>query len=312
MEDTKTSIRNLGRILPYEEADPNESLVDFKRRILEQVKVIRIAIKSDDVNDPEAAENYAKKAERFVEIPFFKGKSGRVRQLKAHLKETVGESKELIGCLKEWLKKKKERKVIFTEAYLKTCKTQPFDYKEALIQFYDQDLEYLSQTVIPQFQSETILISNLIDIFKSKKVMDEIGAKNSWKVTTFKLALIEYNKTTPFDERFSFDDIMNLPYFRYKRYLNLTLEEFKNLLFVRYNVLIYVIVNLSERYHEIETLKEDVNSRDTRKTVKDMLMVYDRFFEKYKSMLNELEKKYSLYRFGQGLIEADIFKSLFK
>ena len=42
----------LGRILDYEEAQPDELLVDFKRRVNEQIDSIRVAIRNDDVNDP--------------------------------------------------------------------------------------------------------------------------------------------------------------------------------------------------------------------------------------------------------------------
>ena len=47
-------------------------------------------------------------------------------------------------------------------------------------------------------------------------------------------------------------------------------------------------------------------------TINDLYDNYDRALDELEKEKEPLETEYSLYRFGQGLIEADIFASLYK
>ncbi len=314
-ESMKGFFSGFGRILPFEPAEPNEKIGDFKRRVLEQIRVIRLGIKSGDVNDVTISENYAKKAEAFIKTPYFsdkKNKDKKVHNLKKFLKVIVGRDKELIRILKEWIDKKKEFKVIFAEMFFDFPQSEAFDYDISLEAFYENDLQYLSQTMNAEYRSEYILINNLSLLLESKAIMSAIGAKNSWKVATFKNAIIEWNKENPFKANFSFDDVMRLPCFRYKKFLDLTMDKFKEYVEVRREILMSVCMYIDKWYYEISEKSQKAKEDETSKTIAGMLNKYDQFINHYSSIKKEYEKEYSLYRFGQGIIEADIFKNLYK
>ena len=316
MGGTKSKVTNVGRILPYEEAVMDEKMLAFKRRIEEQIKVLRIAINSDDVNDPQMAENYAKKAERFLAIPFIcdkKNKEKTLQHLKTYVKMVVSTDKEILGILKEWIQNKKDNKIVFANKYILPTSVKDFEYAEEFSEFIAQDIDFLN-VKLPSFTSELVLVNKIIGFLADKEFLKKTGIKNSWKVRTLKEFIVKSAEDYP-DEISKIEDCLTLPYFRYKKYLELTVKELEEVLNVR-------AVALQKVIDFIEAKIEDVrNQHDKAKIelynghyrlINNMLYEYDRFMAPLIELQKVKNEEYSLYRFGQGLIEADIFGSLYK
>jgi hypothetical protein len=62
------------RVLDYQPVTEDGNITDFEKRIQEQIRSIRVGSKNGTLNDARKAENYAKKSERFLALPYFSDK----------------------------------------------------------------------------------------------------------------------------------------------------------------------------------------------------------------------------------------------
>ena len=307
---------SIGRILDYQAASPEEKILSFKKRLEEQIAVVQIGIKSGDVNDPKKAQNYIRKVKKFLAIDFFsnkKNKDKRVHHLKQHCKIVVATNKEIIDVLKKWISQKRSYKITVAEELLKT-QGEHFSFMSEMASFYERDNGFLSDAKA-NYNSELILLNRIKGILSDKTISDALGVKNSWKVETLKESLLEWSQDYPINVEIELEDIFKLPYFRYKKYLELEVREFKELLDVRTTALQEVTDWLEERIFcnngDFRILKAEPEVV-YRATEFDLLDEYDKCLDDLSEVLQAYEKEYRLYRFGQGLIEADFFDSLYK
>ena len=307
---------SIGRILDYQVASPEEKVLDFKKRLEEQIAVIRVGIKSGDVNDSQKAQNYIKKIEKFLAIDFFSNKKNnvkRVRHLKQECKVVVATNKEIIDIIKKWISQKRNYKITAAEEFVKG-EAKQFDFMGEMKGFYDRDNSFL-RDIEANYNSELILLNRIKGMLADKTITSALGVKNSWKVETLKESLLEWSQDYPINVEIELEEIFKLPYFRYKKYLTLEVSEFKDFLDVRTKAL-QEIVDWIEEYisynnSEFEVLKSQMGEV-CRATEYDLLDEYDRCLDDLSRVLQEYEKEYRLYRFGQGLMEADIFDTLYK
>ena len=307
-----------GRLLDYEVAVADEKIVAFKKRVEEQIAVLRIGIVNGDVNDPQISESYAKKAERFLSIPYFtdkKNKDKRVRNLKTYTKIIVAFYKAVSDIVEEWVARKRGLKVIFANNFSPFSeKKANFDYVSQRRIFYDEDLEFL-YGVRPKYESEHILMKRLLGLLADTEFLKAIGGKNSWKVSTLKEALSEWILDQSLEADRELEEVFKLPYFRHKRFLNMEVREFKEIVSVRVESLKKILEWIDTEIASIAKAKREIKDSLEmygEKGIYDIFGDYDLFISQYTVKKKSYSELYSLYRFGQGLMEADIFASLYK
>ena len=315
----ETQENTIGRILDFQPSNPDELISSFKRRIEEQIAVVRIGIQNKSVNDAKISENYAKKAERFLGIQYFCDKKNlkkRVRDLKKVLKQKVAYDKELISIIEEWIIQKRKNKIIAAEKFTPIRAQNDFSYYDEMCSYYCFDMDFLN-TCETKYTSERIIINRLLGLLSDENVVSGLfHFKNSWKVETLKKALQDNRKglTNITDDEFT--EMMALPYFRYKKYLTMECDEFKELLSIRSAVLMGIEGWIKDQYYDAcrsrEHLHEITVINVMKANVTDLFNEYDEFLSVWDRTKKEYEREYSLYRFGQGLIESDIFDALFK
>ncbi len=319
MAETKKRSRpeSIGRILDYTQADEEEKIVSFKKRVEEQIAVIKIGIANGDVNDVKKAESYARKSKEFLAIPFFedkKNKDKRVHHLKTYCKVTVGADKDIIDVLKKWIEQKRSYKISTANRYFPANKKDVFEFYPEIRVFYTTDITFLENEKV-KYKSELILVNKIKGLMADKTFMEGLGAKGSWKVETFKEMLQEWSQDYPFGVEGELDEIFALPYFRYKKYLTLELREFKEFIDVRSKSLDYIIGWFDDQILSSEVDLRDIGSQHEameKATAMDLLWFFDKSLEDLNNGLRGFEQEYKLYRFGQGMIEADIFDTLYK
>ena len=319
----KTTVPNnpsIGRVLDFTGAEPEEKIVDFKRRVSEQILSIRIGIKNDDVNDPKIAESYAQKAERFLQIPFFsdkKNKDKRVHHLKTECKIIVSRDKEIIDAYKEWIARTRDFKITIADKFSSPTGKEEFDFIPAICCFYDRDRDFLDALKV-RYNSERILLNKFNGVIYDNAFVKTLEVKNSWKVAYLKKQLLEWAEDYNFDVENELEDIFSHQYFKKKKYLNLTVKEINELIDIRLKVLDFLIEtwikNQVDNLNPIRLIGYGFDSREIYKnyTLVNLLSFYDKAIKTRTLSLEFIQKEYSLYRFGQGLIEADIFDSLYK
>ena len=150
-----------------------------------------------------------------------------------------------------------------------------------------------------------------------KEFMKTIGCKNSWQVSTLKKALVEWvaTKALPEEEK-ELSIILSLPLFKEKKVLELDVAKFKEIIQIRAEILKRLIEWVANKEFRISAEKELLYSQRNKLTgnkfISDLFEEYDVQLKQLSEELKQLKEEYSLYRFGQGLIEKDIFDSLYK
>lgn len=310
----KCAPRSIGRLLDYKEANPEEKVESFILRVQEQIAVVRFGIKNGDVRDPRKAENYIRKVEEFLSIDFFKYKKNRdkrVKHLKKYVKVLVATHKEIIAILKKWISQKRNLKIKAANELLNSKSEHSFSFITEMATFYEQDNALLG-VFKADYEAEFILLNRIKGLLSDNLFMERI---NAWTVEKLKEELLDWSQDYNFKVEAELEDTFKLPWFRYKKYLRMNMEEFKDFLDVRTSALSKIIGWLDEQIsaneHEFENLKsqsEAVYALDEFA----YLYEYDKCFGVLSRALHEYEREYKLYRFGQGLMEADIFAVLYK
>ena len=314
----KSRPKAFGRILDYQEASPEEKVMDFKKRLQEQIAVIQVGIKSGDVTDPRKAQNYIRKIEQFLSIDFFtskKNKEKRVHHLKQYCKVVVASDKEIIAILKEWICQKRSYKINAFNAILERKDEHAFfTFLSEMATFYERDNGLLGN-VKAKYESELILLNRIKGLIADKSFFESIGGTKLLKVEAFKEKLLDWAQDYPFEVEIELEDIFKLPYFRYKKYLQMNMGDFKAFLDVRTTALQSIIDWAEEQisinigaFKNLENQPEAVSKLGEA----DYLAEYDQSLTALNKLLEYYEKEYKLYRFGQGLMEADIFDTLYK
>lgn len=305
--------KSVGRLLGYERTNYDEKITTFIKRVKEQIDVVRIGIRDGSVNDPKVSEKYAKKAERFLSTPFFtdaKNLQKRVKDLKRYLKIVVGEEKELITIIEEWLTNKRSNKVLLANTY-SSKKDSSFSYQLEIERFYDRDIEYL-YGILPRYKSELILLNKLKGVLTNEEFLKSIGVKNSWKVGTLKSALSEWALDFPLGVEFELNELFTLPFFKGKKYIEMDVRDFKLIIDVRTSILENIVAWIDSEIKDSTLEKENSKKNSQGKTIYDLYREYDNFITKFNTCKNVYKEMYSLNRFGQGLIESDLFDTLYK
>ncbi|MBR6253714.1 MAG: hypothetical protein IKR04_07870 [Clostridia bacterium] len=308
--------KGVGRLLPYEQTDYEEKITSFKQRVMEQVEVLKVGIKNGSVNDPKISERYIKKIELFFLSPFFgvaENFNKRVKDLKKYLKVAVAEEKEIQAIIEKWLLRKRNNKILVANSYsIKDDSYGNFFYKYEIEKFYDQDLEFL-YGILPTYKSELILLNKIKGLLADKKFLESLGAKNSWKVNTLKSALSEWALDFPFGVEFELKELYELPFFKSKKYLDMDLRDFKEVIDNRTKTLENIIKWIETQIKETSAAKNELEGKQFyNNNIYDLFKVFDEFIEKYSGIKEVYRELYSLHRFGQGLIENDIFETLYK
>ncbi len=312
----------LGRILDYTVADPDEKIVDFKRRVNEQISSIRIAIRNDDVNDPKIAESYARKAEKFLQIPLFserKNKDKRVHYLKTECKVIVSRDKEIIDALKSWLIRTRDYKISVADKYSNPKEKEEFNFLTAIRCFYDRDVDFLKDLEV-KFNSERILLKKFMGIVLDNAFVKTLSCKNTWKLSYMKKQLLNWSEDFSLGVESELEDIFSHEYFRKKKYLDLSVKEAIEIINIRIRVLDFLIdtwiKNQIDNLNSIRLIGYgyglDNREQYSNYTLVHLLAYYEKAIQTRTLSLNFIQQEYSLYRFGQGLIEADIFDPLYK
>ncbi len=327
--DFRTDILK-SRVLDYQPVSTDEKISTFQKRIQEQIDCIRLGEKNETLNDSQKAENYAKKCERFLASPFFTDKQYRgknVSILKRDLKVHVGMCKEIITILEQWIEKRRGMKLTFANM------ATPVDENatEKKKQFLLRERVRLYTATVSFFQEKYSVISDelgilqtLLDMLLNKELMEFIGAKRSWKVSKLKEELLSiFNGKNPADDeskakgisRESLKALLVLKYFRHKKYLNMEVRELLDNIGVDASILKHVLEWISERLEAnksgLKDAKKETHSEGLRVEISRILSRYDEENYILNSLKRDIEKTYSLYRFGQGLLENDIFESLY-
>lgn len=318
-EPTKKKLNgDVGRILDYELSNSDEKVVNFKRRVKEQIDVLRIAIKNGSVNDAKISENYANKAERFLTIPYFSEKSNknkRVHDLKSELKLTVAIDKEMLTVIENWLIQKRRNKVILASKYAPINAQHDFSYFDEMTDFYNADMDFLN-TYRTTYVSECIVVKRLLTILKEKEIIEDLAIKNSWKVETLKKAFHDNRDKLKGVSDEEYIEIMLLPYFKYKKYLTMEVSKLKEVLGIRAEALTFIENWIEELYYIARHENENLYNLDSefieKANLSDIFYQYDKFIGEWTFAKKDIDKEYSLYRFGQGLVESDIFDTLYK
>ncbi len=308
------------KIRSYVPLNPNEKVSKFVTTIDWQIQAIKVGIANDAVNDPKKAENFANFAERFLKSEFVKDmhRDSTIQQLKDKLKIIVGSYKELISIMKEMIDRKIKKKIMLAQNYVQygSGKIPEFDalYEEQ----YVDDFVFL-KTQLPTYESEILLIQKLFGMLDDKEFMQEIRFKNSWKVDTLKKAIVKWKEENELDDIPSeeISQILLLPYFRYKKYLTMTVADLKNFLRIRKRILNLVaswirsMIAVLGKNREISQIKMKELSND-KKNLITILGKYSESIKEIEEIMKSNETLYKLCRFGQGLIENDVFSTLYK
>ena len=319
MAESKTSSPETAtRLLSYEKTDFNERISSFKKRVEEQIEVIRIAIKQGTVNDPKIAEKYAKKTERFLGLQFFSDiqyLNKRVQDLKNDLKVLVFKHKVISAILTERISSKRSHKIIMANKYtFANGKYADFYFPYEYQSFYESDLDYL-YGIRPKYESQLILVNKIKGILANKDFLKSLGCKSSWKVSTLKEALYNWVQDHSLEAEAELEEAFTLDFFKYKKFLTRDVADFREVVNVYSSALESILEWIdAEINKDLEATKDIGTSTQklAKKNIYDMYKVYDDFISKYTTMKKTIDEQYSLYRFGQGAIEADIFDSVFK
>ena len=308
------------RQLPYDRTNYDEKVIKFKKRVEEQVEVIKIGIREGTVNDPKIAQKYVDKITRFFANPYFEDEKAkttwRLIDLKNHLKVAVAKYKELSNITQEWVTNKRGSKIIVANTYkLQNGTSQNFYYPYEIQRFYNSDIAYLN-SVLPKYQSEHLLIAKLLGILSDENLLKKtLSCKESWKVSTLKEELRDWAQDFPFEVEFELEELFAHKFLKSKKYLDMTVKDFRTLVKNRKMILEEITKWIEEQKRSINVkLKEVEDNIDNIKerNIYDIYRDYDAFISQYSAMKKEYDEKYSLYRFAQGLIERDIFDTLFK
>ena len=328
MAETKkdTQPQNVGRLLDYRFKNYSEKITSFHRRISEQIDILDIAIEEDAtkveedriLNDSKKARFFAKKAQRFLNTYFFTDKDykeKRVQNLKDDLKVNVFAYKILASILEARIISKRSHKIILAQKYSSAKgNKEKFNYCYEYQRFFETDLEYLNN-IKPNYDSQLILVNKLKGILADKEFLKLFGFKNSWKVSTLKKEISTWVKDHSLEAEYELEEIFSLHFFKHKKYMDMTVSEFKEAVDTYCRGLIAVIDWIGTQINEDESLIDSIRAYGWKVCalpISEMYKVYDDFLKKCSSVKKTIDDMYDLYRFGQGLIEADIFDSLYK
>ncbi len=318
------------RVLDYQLTSTEEKITTFMKRIQEQIDCIRLGYQNASVNDPQKAENYAKKCERFLALPYFtekeyKGKS--VGAIKDDLKVQVGSIKEIVSIIDLWMEKLRAMKLEFARQATPwnqemSQRKRSFLLREP-VRAFTSEVSFLQEKYDAFFADQATLMA-LLEVLLNEEFMGYLGAKRAWKVSTLKeeiSASICGEQANSVDGKLVgvsielLKGLLGLKYFRLKRYLSLEVRELMKVLSIDLEMTKAIVDWISGRITLFKSYLKAAKTKkipdDTREGIRDVLVLYDQEISFLSDMKREFEKSYSLYRFGQGLLENDIFESLY-
>ena len=309
--------RCIGRILPYETALYEEKISKFVLRVNEQIQVLKLGIVNGNVNNVQTAKNFARKAEKFLETPFFlieENKDKRVKNLKAETKVNVGVRKELITIIENWLQLKNSQKVVTAKKYSPYKDHKAIDFISEIQIMYNQDVDFLNG-LITKYTSDSILLNRLNGILSDKSFLQSLGCKNSWMVSTLKKELSDWGEGESLRAEEELQEVLSLPFFTRKKYLTMDVASLKEVVKIKAEIVNRILEWLNDKKCRREAgLKKVMDNKNEfmNHDLYDLLNEYEEFIKRIISAGKTIKEEYTLYRFGQGMIEADIFASLYK
>ncbi len=307
--------RQPARILGYTLSNPDEKIVNFITRINEQIGVVEESIKTGTVSDVGISRNYIEKARGLLNIQFFDldaVQSKRVKDLRNFLKIESEVNKEISLILKAIIRFIRNFRIILNNKYtLNDGKYQdfyfPYEYKNLC-----QAIKEKLKLYLPRYQSELILINKLLGLLSEDSFLKTISARHSFKVSTVKEVLADGSQAYRFDESFELEELLDYKYFTDKDFASLDITTFKVVLSNHSKAFSRIIESINDMLKHIEELESDSDTFDADSNIFEMLEVCDACIIEFKTTKELIDKEYNLYEFGQGLIEYDIFGTLFK
>ena len=314
--ETKVEETKQGRTLIYVIPSMDDKIEDFREQLRGQISSIDIAMQNNAVNDMDIARNYAHKTLRFRDFCLsFTSPDATVRTLKAFLKKEVGSYKIYCEIYKALIQNKRNFKVILANEYSPLSEPTPFfDYCDERRRDYDSDLDVLAR-FYNIYNAEQILTRQLERLVSDPDMVAKIGCKNSWKVSYLKDILCQMSKDNQFDNEIQIEEILKMQYFRLKKFYTLTIGGLKEVLDLRVWIL-HEVVDWIKKYQAcINKAKEETwrcSDKYKDRTRLTILAELDHSIEDLEVVLKEKADHYDICRFGQGLIKADIFDTLYK
>ena len=180
--------------------------------------------------------------------------------------------------------------------------------------FYSDDIYYLNGIIL-SYSAELSQIEELLRLLKAKDVLGEIGFKTSWKVKTLKDELEAFSQNESSTWSALIKRVLQLQYFKDNDFLKMTIKELIEFLNIRVEVLKYLSNWLNTELNGVVAKKNKLNKTNiehSENDLKKVLDAYDSFINLYTKRMRRVDNEYNLYRFGQGLLEKDIFESLYK
>ena len=303
----------------------DDSIERFKKLLQQEVNTLYVDIALGKMNDADKSKHYAEKLEKVLALPYFNKKeylSKTVGWLKEKVKIDTLIAKTTKEFLSTYFDDKRERKLEFTQKYVKNSKLKVFsDVQTGMLRYYNAEIKYFN-TKKEEFVLERDVNDTLLWFTKVYK--DEIN--NQWKGKKFKEFLTE--KLSNANSEKAFSDLSatnksekvqhleyalsNLPYFKYKKYLvQSTAADIKNE-FNKVSAKTTHMLVLIEKYISYYKEKKSNEKFEYSDSVDAVCSLYNTEFAELSEKIANVSKEYSLYRFFQGVIEADIFKSLYE
>ena len=314
--ETKVEETKQGRTLIYVIPSMDDKIEDFREQLRGQISSIDIAMQNNAVNDMDIARNYAHKTLRFRDLCLrFTSPDASVRTLKGYLKREVAIYKIYCEIYKALIQNKRGLKVILANEYSPLSKPMPyFDYRDERRRDYDNDLKVLAG-FYNIYSAEQILIRQLSRLVSDPDMVAKVGCKNSWKVSYLKDILCQMSKDNQFDNEIQIEEILKMQYFRLKKFYTLTISGLNEVLDLRLWILDEVVSWIKKYQDRINKAKEETWSSSDKfedRTRLTILAELDHSIKDLEVVLKEKTEHYDICRFGQGLIKADIFDTLYK
>ena len=313
-----------GPVLVFEVLPEDCKVEELKQRLEQQVEVIRHDVSFSKINDTEKALNYAKKIEEILALPCFRTKANRsltIGTLKEHLKADTYASKLTKDFYKALINFKRAEKLGISKKYLgpKTL----VDNSKPLIEYYRHNIKFM-KTYLADVTQKVKLCSAFEWFFKYFKA--EINRQ--WKGTTL-ISFIDEKI-----EKFMVEEIQlnkrestimtaiasarkdNISYFKLKKYKEMEVSKFESEILREISCGKGLIEVISACINEVNTLVTETRELETAKVEREVAIqrvhdVCDAELNSISDLYNTAEDKYNLYRYFQGILKDNIFKSLY-
>ncbi len=306
------------RLVEYVPTTPEEKISTFVKRMWQLSEGIDVDNENGITNDREKSANNAKKIKRFLEYIQGTKISGnkRMKDLIRFLKIEAAFYPEAMRMLEDMMSRKLDAKVIIGKTYAPFSANALGRFNVHMSNLFEMDIDYLSLER-QKFEAELVLVNMLIGLLSDKELMTQMECKNSWKVATLKEAISEMLDTCYLgeDDRRTFTQILTMQYFRYKKFLSLTVADFKETVLVRKMALERIIAwvdSWSKYIKDERALFEKTDFGKEEKNIYNLLKRYDQSYQHCRERKALMAKQYSLIRYGQGLIKRNIVDSLYK